>query len=72
MGKLVEVMPIYDDVRNLGCAWLLFCLFPNFLWSRKIVDGMFVAFAFGRCGSSHAIYVFGSLWKMKMKFKNSS
>jgi hypothetical protein len=72
IGKLIEAMPTYDGVRNLGCAWLLFCLFPDFLWSRRIVDGLFVAFGFGRCGASHAIYIFGSLWKMTMIFKNSS
>ncbi len=60
MGKLIEVMPSYDGVRNLGCAWL-FCLFLDFLWSEGIVDGLFVAFGFGRCGVSHAIYTFGSM-----------
>jgi hypothetical protein len=29
-------------VRNLGCIWLLFCLFVDFMWSGTIVDGMFV------------------------------
>jgi hypothetical protein len=32
MGKLIEVMLIYEDARNLGCAWLFMVHLDLEIW----------------------------------------